>query len=118
MMNASWTIIYFQSTSGANPVRNFIQSLSITAQGKVARTLDLLANYNIRVREPHAKKVHGTPIWELRILGGDSIRIFYVTIISKSFLLLHGFEKRTQKTPQKEIEIALSRLRDWKKQIR
>lgn len=114
-MSGPWTIIYFQSETGTNPVLDFIQSLSMTGQGKVARSLDLLANYNIRVREPHAKKLRGTPLWELRILGGDSVRIFYVSVVSESFLLLHGFEKRTQKTPQKEIDMALSRLRDWKK---
>lgn len=113
-MNIPWTIIYYQYTTGANPVRTFIQSLSVSARGKVARSLDLLANYNIRVREPHAKKLRGTPLWELRILGGDSIRIFYVAVLSESFLLLHGFEKRIQKTPRKEIDTALSRFADWK----
>ena len=112
-MGTSWRIIYFQTQSGSNPVRDFIQSLTINAQGKVARTLDLLSNYNIRVREPHAKKLRGTPLWELRILGGDSIRIFYVAVLTESFLLLHGFEKRTNKIPKKEIDTAISRLIQW-----
>jgi phage-related protein len=115
MMNKSWEIIYFQSISGSNPIRDFILSLNIHAQGKVARTLDLLSNYNIHVREPHAKKLHGTPLWELRIIGGDNIRIFYVAVLTESFLLLHGFEKRTDKIPHREIETALSRFVDWKR---
>ena len=114
-MNAPWKIIYFQSSGRSNPVREFIQSLHVNAQGKVARTLDLLSHYNIRVREPHAKKVVGTPLWELRIIGGDSVRIFYVAVLLESFLLLHGFEKRSNKTPKREIDTALSRLREWNK---
>ena len=112
-MGNQWEIIYYTSLTGANPVRDFISCLNENTQAKVARTLDLLSKYNIFVREPHTKKLSGTPLWELRILGKDNIRLFYVTVLHKSFLLLHGFVKRENKTPRREINVALARLVDW-----
>jgi len=63
---------------------------------------------------PHVKKITGTPLWELRVLGEASIWFLYIAKVGQSFLLLHGFTKRKQKTPKKEINIALDRLRDYK----
>ncbi|MBU1327004.1 type II toxin-antitoxin system RelE/ParE family toxin [Patescibacteria group bacterium] len=51
---------------------------------------------------------------ELRILGGDSIRIFYVATSGRAFLLLHGFIKKSRKAPKKEIKVALTRLKEYK----
>jgi phage-related protein len=112
-----WRIDYYISPSGNNPVYEFIESLSINAQSKVGRSLDLLRDYGTALHAPHVKKVQGTPLWELRIIGGDSIRIFYVARVERVFLLLHGFVKRKQKTLGKELHIALARLRETSKGI-
>ena len=61
------------------------------------------------------KKVAGTSLWELRILGEKSLRFFYIAKTGRAFLLLHGFTKKKQKTAKKEIKIALGRLRDCQK---
>ena len=64
------------------------------------------------------KKITGTDLWELRILGSESIRIFYVAIIGKNFLLLHRFQKKKRKTDRKEIKTAEERLRDYRSRIK
>jgi len=46
--------------------------------------------------------------------SGDSIRVLYLASVGKSFLILHGFLKKSQKTPTKEINIALNRLKEYK----
>lgn len=109
-----WRIVYFETPSGGLPVYDFIESLNLDTQSKVSNTLDLVSEYGIRLGAPHIKKVTGTDLWELRILGKDSIRIFYVTVTGKTFLLLHGFIKKSQKAPKKELKVALSRLKDYK----
>ncbi len=81
---------------------------------KVSRTFDLLEEFGLEGIYPHAKKLTNISIWELRILGADSIRIFYVTFTGKIFLLLHGFKKKSQKTPPKEIDTAKKRLNEYK----
>lgn len=114
MLGEEWKIDYYESPGGNIPVYDFIERLSPIAKSKVSNTLDLLTEYGIKLGLPHIKKVLGTELWELRILGGDSIRIFYITASGRTFLLLHGFIKKSQKAPKKEIKIALSRLKEYK----
>lgn len=113
-MDKQWEIIYYETSSGNSPVFDFIQSLNIKVQNKTAEVLDLLEKLGILLGSPHSKKLTGTPLWELRILGGDNIRIFYVAVVNRKFLLLHAFQKKKQKTDLKEIKIAIDRLNDFK----
>lgn len=114
-MLGKWEIKYYISPdNNVSPVFEFIESLSEKAQSKLINTFDLLSQFGIQLREPHIKKVTGTPLWELRILGEDSIRIFYIAASQSIFLLLHAFKKKKQKTSKKEIDIALKRLKEYK----
>lgn len=109
-MDNKWKVKTYESLSGNKPVGEFLNSLDEKARLKVSRTFELLEQFGLEGAYPHAKKLTGTQLWELRILGSDSIRMFYVTIPGKIFLLLHGFKKKTQRTPTKEITIAQKRL--------
>ncbi|EKE25887.1 MAG: hypothetical protein ACD_5C00009G0006 [uncultured bacterium] len=109
----TWEIKLFESKRGEKPVEEFIKSLNERVQLKITRTLEHLEEFGLEGAYPHVKKLTSTSLWELRILGGDNIRIFYVTITGKVFLLLHGFKKKTQKTPTKEIAIAQKRLDEY-----
>ena len=59
---------------------------------------------------PHIKKLTESALWEYRILGSDNIRLLYIAVRGKTFLVLHGFKKKKQKTPSKEIRLAEDRL--------
>lgn len=109
-----WEIDYYETTSGKEPVREFIEGLETRAKSKVYQVFELLSEFGIILGQPHVKKVIGTPLWELRILGDNSIRLFYVIVVHGKFLILHGFVKRQQKTLVKEINTAIKRLFDYK----
>lgn len=109
-LGQKWLIEYYLTSSGRLPIEELIDSLPHKTRARVYNTLELLAEFGIRLGMPHAKKVTGTPFWELRVLGEKSLRFFYVTRVSRSFLLLHGFTKKQQKTPKKEIKIVKERL--------
>lgn len=113
-MDQGWKIIYYETSQGNSPVFELIQNLDIRVQNKIATVLDLLEELGILIGSPHSKKVTGTPLWELRILGSDNIRIFYVAVVNRKFLLLHGFQKKKQKTDKKEIKTAIDRLNEYK----
>lgn len=113
-MDQKWEIIYYETSQGSSPVFEFIQNLNVRIQNKIADALDLLIEFGTLVGPPHSKKVIGAPLWELRILGSDNIRIFYVAIIDRKFLLLHAFQKKKQKTDKKEIKTATDRLNEYK----
>ncbi len=112
-MTAPWRIEYYKSPSGQEPIVDFINELEVLTQVKVARTLELLSEFNITLGAPHSKKLSGVPFWELRILGKDNVRIFYIAKTGKYFLILHGFKKKKQKTDAREIKLALGRLSEY-----
>lgn len=112
-MEDKWSIIFYKTLQGDTPINDFILSLELKAQSKVRDSIRLLEHFGIRLGQPHVKKLTGTQLWELRIVGSDSIRIFYVAISGKIFILLHGFKKKKNKTPPKEIRIAENRLQEF-----
>ncbi len=64
-----------------------------------------------RVREPHVKHLRG-PLWEMRMKGRDGIsRALYVTAIGRRVVVVRVFVKKTQRTPNPEIELALKRAK-------
>ncbi len=65
-----------------------------------------------RVREPHVKHLLGS-LWEMRMKGKDGIsRALYVTAVGKRVVVVRVFIKKTQKTPSREIELALKRAKE------
>jgi phage-related protein len=52
-------------------------------------------------------------LWEMRIKGRSGIaRAVYVTAVGKRIVVVHVFEKKTQKTPRREIATALKRAKE------
>ena len=67
-----------------------------------------------RVGEPHIKHLEGS-LWEMRLRGRDGIsRAIYVTARIQRVVVVRVFVKKTQKTPRREIDLALSRANEVK----
>jgi phage-related protein len=65
-----------------------------------------------QVREPHVKHLHG-PLWEMRMKGKDGIsRALYVTAVGKRVVVVRVFIKKTQRTPNQEMELASKRAKE------
>jgi len=90
-------------------LEKFIKGLQKPAIAKVLRTIDLLEKFGEKLGSPHAKKILSR-IFELRISGKQEIRIFY-TFHKSQIFLLHGFIKKSQKTPRKELNLTLQKLK-------
>ena len=68
-----------------------------------------------RVREPHVKHVRG-PLWEMRMKGKAGIsRAIYVTGTGQRVVVVRVFLKKTEKTPNREIKLALKRAQEVRK---
>jgi phage-related protein len=54
----------------------------------------------------------GGGLYEVRTsLAGDIYRVFFC-VTGDTMFLLHGFQKKTQKTPQREIDTARTRQKE------
>lgn len=107
-------VIYYISKTGENPVNKFLDSLQKSQKAKVFRVFQNIEIYGLSSILPHVKKLIGAPLWEIRIVGKDNIRVLYVTIDREDVFVLHAFQKKTQKTERKEILTALKRLSEKK----
>lgn len=75
---------------------------------KIRDYIKILSKYGTQAGEPYIKHLEGD-IWELRPLRD---RILFVGWINDSYVLLHIFMKKTQKTPAREIDKAKRELAD------
>ena len=109
-----WIIDYYETAMGKCPVREFINTLTDDSQAKYILITGLLKQYGTLVREPYIRHITGhRKLYEIRIKEKAGIsRILYFAHTGKRFVLLHGFTKKTDKTPANEIEIAEQRMKD------
>ncbi len=89
-------------------VRDFLHSLSEVTGGHAYKTIALLRLYGYQLRLPQSRAL-GHNLYELRSRGTQEVRIFY-TFHSGTAILLHAFIKKSQKTPNRELKIARTRL--------
>jgi len=94
-------------------VRDELDALPPDMQARSRKIVELIQGYGLeRVHEPHVKHLKG-PLWEMRMKGKDGIsRAVYVTATGSRVVVVRVFVKKTQKTPRREIEIALQRAQE------
>jgi len=87
---------------------DFFNVLKPEVKKKFNWTLQLIATTE-RIPEKYFKFISGTDgLYEIRVEVGSNIyRVFSFFDKGKLIILINGFQKKTQKTPKKEIEIAL-----------
>jgi len=106
--------IYFYETDfGNRPVEDFLANLASAPRAKVVRTLELLREQRI-LPSKFWKKLSGTNLWEVRVeYAGNIYRLLAATAKGNRVILLHGFQKKSQKTPRLDMEIALQRQKRY-----
>jgi phage-related protein len=70
--------------------------------------------YKWPIGKPRVDHLRG-PIWEVRSTIGNRIARVLFAVEKSEMVLLHGFVKKTQKTDATDIELALKRFKEWKK---
>ena len=111
-----YLVEFYVRENGKMPVDEFLRSLTLKQREKIARAIDLLCKYGSELHFPDVDMISGKKyqgLWELRIeFASDSFRIFYYVTIKKTAILLHGIVKKQQKTPLRDLETALNRMKD------
>ncbi|MCM1124179.1 MAG: type II toxin-antitoxin system RelE/ParE family toxin [Eubacterium sp.] len=109
---------FYRKENGKIPVQDFLYSLNPKLRAKAFSDIELLRKLGGELKEPYVKPIkgkHNKGLYELRIkFSSDIARIFYFTYYNNKFVLLHGFIKKTMKTPEKEIDQARKYMEDYK----
>jgi phage-related protein len=90
-----------------------LNDLPLDLRARLTRLIDLIGELGLeRLREPDVKHLEGK-LWELRVKGRTGIaRAVYVTARSRRLVILHVFQKKTQRTPRRAIRLALARAKE------
>lgn len=104
-----WAVQFYKDAQGNIPAWEYVQSLPSSEQAAMLRILDMLRDFGVMLKRPYAAQIEGN-LWELRAGAG---RLFYCAYSGRRFIILHGFRKKSQKAPRKEIEAALRRWADF-----
>lgn len=115
-----YNIVFYEDKKGRSPVRDYTNTLALKNDknnqikfDKIQLNIKYLEEAGTRAPKKFVKHV-SDEIWELRPLRD---RILFAAWVGDSFVLLHTFQKETQKTPRSEIEKAECELADFKERF-
>ncbi len=108
------SISFYKTVSGKCPVEDHLDSLSDTQATKITWVLKLVRETQNISTKYFKKLVNTDDIWEVRVSVGKNIfRLLGFMQNGKLIILTNSFQKKTQKTPRKEIKLAEKRKKDY-----
>ena len=103
-------LAFYRNLAGAEPVLEWLKSLPADERKEIGRDL-MRAQWRWPVGMPLCRSLGGG-IWEIRSNLPGRIARFLFCIQDGSICALHGFIKKTQKTPQTELDLAKKRMKE------
>jgi len=106
-------IDFYKTAGGGSPVEEFLDTLSDSQASKVLWVLKLVSDLDPVPTQYFTKLVNTDDLWEVRIqMAGNIFRLLGFIEEDRIVILTNGFQKKTQKTPKREIELAEARKRE------
>ncbi len=102
---------FYETAAGRRPVREWLLALSKEDRRIIGRDIQKI-EFGWPIGMPYCRSL-GSGLSEVRsdLTGGRISRVIFC-ITGGEMILRHGFEKKTQKTPQRDIELALKRKQE------
>jgi phage-related protein len=101
-------VIFYKSPSGNEPVRDWLKSLSIEDKKRIGEDIKTV-QFGWPLGMPLVRKIE-TNLWEIRVNIKNRIARILITVEGNTMVLLHGFIKKSQKTPLEDLNLARERL--------
>jgi phage-related protein len=103
----AWKISYFSAS-----VQSQIVAMPAGFVARYFRCAERMELFGPDLGMPHTRAM-GQGLFELRIKAAEGIaRVFYCTLPGRRIVILHQFTKKSEKTPRKELETALRRMKE------
>jgi phage-related protein len=102
---------FYETAAGRKPVRDWILELSEADRYLIGKDIQKV-EFGWPIGRPHCAPL-GAGMWEVRsALSSDRIARVIFCLSEGEMILLHAFVKKTQKTPQADLTLALKRLKE------
>ncbi|WP_295614525.1 type II toxin-antitoxin system RelE/ParE family toxin [Chamaesiphon sp. GL140_3_metabinner_50] len=110
---SDWSVEFYADADGDSAVLDWYESLDEKTKAKLIWIFQLLETNGIELGMPYIKPL-GDKMYEIRAdVNRNAFRVVYFLYTGRRFILLHGFQKKTQKTPTKELARARTYLEDF-----
>ena len=103
--------VFFRSRTGAEPVRDWLRSLDKQDRFRIGTDLKTV-EFGWPIGMPTCRPL-GQGLFEVRTTLDNRIGRVLFCIGNGQMILLHGFIKKTQKTPKADLDLARTRKRVW-----
>jgi phage-related protein len=102
---------YYENAMGNQPVREWILGLSVEDRKLIGRDVQKV-EFGWPLGMPYCRSL-GNGLWEVRsaLTDGKIGRVIFC-VTQNRMVLLHGFVKKTQKTPAQDLKLALKRMKE------
>lgn len=111
-------VVFFRTDQGNEPVREWLEELGTRDERIIDADITIVAeHWPLVARTRLVKKLQDKGnLWEIRtrISEGKRIARILFTIEAGEIILLHGFIKKSQKTPRRDLRLARKRSELWK----
>jgi phage-related protein len=105
-------VVFYRTRAGAEVVRDWLQGLDPDDRNVIGQDL-MRVQYRWPVGMPLCRSL-GDGVWELRSnLRSNRIARVLFSVVQGRIVVLHGFIKKTQKTPAEDIALARRRRREF-----
>jgi phage-related protein len=106
-------VVFYRTSAGVEVVRDWLRGLSAEDRASIGQDL-MRVQFRWPVGMPLCRPL-GDGLWELRTdLTSNRITRVFFCFTEGRLLVLHGFIKKTQKTPDDELKLARKRKREFK----
>lgn len=101
-------VVFFRTETGSEPVRDWLRGLSREDRKAVGEDIKT-AQFGWPMGMPLIRKLAGG-LWEVRSRISSGITRVMFTVDGQTMVLLHGFQKKSQRTPPADLMTAKRRL--------
>ena len=105
--------VFFRTCSAREPVRDWLRSLPKDDRREIGGDIAYV-QYKWPLGKPQVDHIRGN-VWEIRSRLVDRIARVLFAVSNDEMVLLHGFIKKTKKTPEADIALAERRWKEWKR---
>jgi phage-related protein len=111
------SVHFFFTNNRKEPVRDWLKEMDRENRKVIGEDIKLV-QFRWPLGMPLVRKMEAD-LWEVRSkLSNNTIARTFFTVINNQMILLHGINKKSEKTPKKDLDLSRSRKKQWHNEVK